>query len=195
MLSKLALAAAGAALIAAGACASDDHDRRTTTEDTTRQNGYRDARPTDASGTTGGASRVSEQDRRFLMEAASGNLFEIRSSELAIQKGVAGDTAQAANAILADHSQMGQELQQLASRKGISVPAQLMPKHQAQLERLRAAAASEFESQYRQIQLQAHQEAISLFERAERDAQDPDVRSLAQRSLPKLREHLQMLRG
>ena len=47
----------------------------------------------------------------------------------------------------------------------------------------------EFESAYRDAQVKGHDEAIRLFERASKEADDADLKYLANRLLPVLREH------
>lgn len=40
--------------------------------------------------------------------------------------------------------------------------------------------------------LQAHRDTIELFEKGARDARDPEVKAFAQKTLPKLKQHLEM---
>jgi putative membrane protein len=52
------------------------------------------------------------------------------------------------------------------------------------------ALASRFHDQ----QIQAHTQAIELFERAARELESEEMRNFAQQSLPHLRDHLALLR-
>lgn len=56
------------------------------------------------------------------------------------------------------------------------------------LERLKGA---EFDRAYMQHMVQAHREAVQLFDRGSRDATDPQVKAFASSTLPTLRGHLE----
>ena len=40
--------------------------------------------------------------------------------------------------------------------------------------------------------MKAHKDAVSLFDKASKDAKDPDIKAFFSHNLPALREHLQM---
>lgn len=45
---------------------------------------------------------------------------------------------------------------------------------------------------YDHMQLQAHEEAVALFEQYARDGDNPDLKAWAAKTLPHLKEHLAM---
>jgi len=154
----------------------------------------------DTSGTSGtsgtGATAMtslSDPDRTFVTDAVSGGMFEVQSSQTAVQKNLSPDLMQVAQMMITDHTKANQELKDIVSRKNITISQKLQPKHQTLLDRLQNASGDQFASQYRTIQIQAHQETISLFQREARDGQDADLKSFAQRALPTLQKHLDHL--
>lgn len=56
-------------------------------------------------------------------------------------------------------------------------------------------SGEEFDQRYVRLMVREHQQGVDLFERAARDAEDPQVRSFASQHVPKLREHLQEARN
>jgi putative membrane protein len=132
---------------------------------------------------------VTAGDREFVEKAAVGGRFEVESSELALSKGVSGSLRDFAEMMVADHSKANAELTQLAKSKALQPPAKLDAKHQQDLDKLSALSGEEFERTYREMQTQAHEDAIRLFEKATAECKDADLREFAQRTLPTLRKH------
>ena len=58
---------------------------------------------------------------------------------------------------------------------------------------LGTADGADFDKRYMEsMGLQAHRDTVALFEKGARDARDPDVKAFAQKTLPKLKQHLEM---
>lgn len=177
---KIALLAAFA-IFAAG-CESDDN--RNDQNDSSVQG-------TGTSTGTNKSSSLSESDRQFITDAASSDLFEIQSSQWALQQQSADpELGRIAQMMVEDHTKASQDLRSIAQRKGITVPQRMSENHQQMYDRLRSASGNQVATQYRQMQLQAHQEGVALFQRASQNLTDPELRQFAQRTLPVLREHL-----
>ncbi len=131
-------------------------------------------------------------DRQFVNEAASAGLFEVKSAELAKDKGSSEMVKTYSDHLKQDHNQANQDLMGIANRKGIQVPTEMMPRHKATYDRLAGLSGAEFDRQFLQAQVQAHQQAVQLFENASKNAQDPDIKAFAAQYLPALRDHLKM---
>jgi putative membrane protein len=150
--------------------------------------------PTRQPSTGTSSSALSAGDREFIAKAASGGLFEVQSSRLALQENPDPETTEFAQMMIKDHTKVNQELQAIASRKGVTVAQTLAPEEQRMVTRLQSLDSDEFADEYRQMQIQAHEEAISLLENAAKTLQDQELRSFAQRTLPTLRAHLNHLK-
>ena len=70
-------------------------------------------------------------------------------------------------------------------------PATLDKKHADMLEKLKAASGKEFTQAFLTMQMQAHKEAVDLFERYSKEGDDAKLKSFATETLPALRAHLQ----
>src|SRR5712671_2681649 len=72
------------------------------------------------------------------------------------------------------------------------LPTGLDAEHQKKLDELKAKSGKEFDRAYDQMQLQAHEEAVALFSDYARNGDNPDLKAWAAKTLPHLREHLEM---
>jgi len=147
------------------------------------------------SGASGSTAQLSSVDRTFVNDAASGGMFEVQSSQMALNQIEDTELKQAAQMIVDGHTQANNELKQIAQRKGVTIPTTLQPKHQQMLTQLRDAQGAELETQFRTTQVQAHQDAIRMFEQYSQNGNDAELKAFAQRCLPKLRTHLQELQS
>ena len=131
----------------------------------------------------------------FVREAASAGMWEIESSQLIIDRRVGGETEALARELIREHQRANDELRRVAEANRIPVTPSMTSNQRERLERLRESANNnELVERYRNMQQQAHDEAIQLFERAANNISNPDLREYAQRTLPTLREHRNDLR-
>jgi putative membrane protein len=129
----------------------------------------------------------------FVTKASSSNNFEVSAGALAVTKAENADVKHYGEHMVTDHTTAGLEMQNLASSKGWTVPTNLQPKEQQNLDKLAALSGSAFDKEFVNIMVLSHQDAVRLFETASSGMGVPDVdlRSLASRKLPTLKEHLQ----
>lgn len=129
---------------------------------------------------------------QFVAAAVPSNLFEIQSSELALQRTSTAPVQQFAQKMIADHTAAGERLQAVLAEGGAvaAPPMALDPPHQAMLTQLTNATAETFDTAYVNLQLQAHEEAVSLFSAYATSGDDPALRAFAAETLPVLQHHL-----
>lgn len=131
-----------------------------------------------------------EDESEFLVEAASGGLYEIEMAKLAQQKAQSQEVKDLANRLLEDHTQANEKLKQLATSKGINVPAAMGDEEQRKYNQFSEMATEEFDEDYIEQMVKDHKDDISEFEEAAEDLDDPDVKAFASSTLPALKEHL-----
>ncbi len=85
-------------------------------------------------------SRLTDADRQFVMEALEGGQREVGLGKLAEQKAANDAVRKFGERMATDHEKAGQELQQLASSKGITTPSKSAEKDKAASERLSKAS-------------------------------------------------------
>jgi len=139
-----------------------------------------------------GMAAVSATDRTFAENAAAGGVAEVQEAQLAQQQAASPQVKQFANRIMADHTQANNELMQIAEQSNLQLPAEPKPQQSAMSSKLRNLKGAAFDQSYIQHQVQDHQTTIQLFEREAKSGQDPALKEFAQKTLPILRQHLQM---
>ncbi|HEV8578801.1 MAG TPA: DUF4142 domain-containing protein [Thermoanaerobaculia bacterium] len=91
-----------------------------------------------------------------------------------------------------DHSKANDQLKQLATRKGLSLPAALPANMKNEMDHLAKLSGAEFDKMYMSHMVKDHKKDVAEFEKETTKADDSSVKSFAQQTLPTLREHLQL---
>ncbi len=130
--------------------------------------------------------------KTFVEKAASGGLFEVQSSELAKQKAKRDDVRTFAETMIRDHAQANEELKAVAQKAGQQVPEKMSKSHQAELDKLKGAAAGRFDQAYIDAQVKAHRESVTLFQNFSRNGSQAALKDFAARTLPTLEQHQEM---
>jgi putative membrane protein len=133
----------------------------------------------------------------FLAQASSANQFEIQSSQLALQASQNAAVHNFANVLIADHTQLGQQVAAVAASARLQPPPMgLLPAQQAALGQLRAAGTGyNFDAAYRQAQIDAHQQALALMQGYATSGDVLELRNAAASSIPMMQRHLAMAQG
>ena len=136
---------------------------------------------------------VAPKSEDFAMEAARSDMLEIESSKIAQQKGNADEKAFAAQ-MIADHGKTTAELKQMVDSGVLKValPTTLDAASQNRIDKLKDARPDAFAATYDPMQVSAHEEAVSLFDRYAQGGDNPKLKDWAGKTLPALRHHLQM---
>jgi putative membrane protein len=129
---------------------------------------------------------------KFLPKAYEADQSEIRTSQLAQEKSSNDQVKALAQMIIQDHQAHAAKVQQLAQQKNIQVSDQLSSDCQKKIDKLSALNGPSFDRHYVHDMVRDHRDAIQLYSAAAQNNTDPDVKALAQNTLPTLREHLQM---
>jgi len=136
---------------------------------------------------------ISPSTQDFVTEAADSDMLEIESSRLALAKG--DDKSKLfANRMITDHTQTSTELKGLVTGGKVKANLRTMmdKSHQSKLDKLKGLDGAEFTKEYDSLQLAAHKDAVSLFERYAKGGENADLKAFAAKTLPHLREHLKM---
>jgi putative membrane protein len=175
------------ALLAAG-CQDNDRDSMSS------RTGARGQSLSASDGKMANPGTLSKADQQFVVNAASGGMFELQSSQMALSRLNDATEKAFAQQMINDHTKVNNELATLVTRKGGSVPTQMLPRHQKMLDTLSEANSEEFLKAYHRRQVAAHDEAINLFEGAAKAVDDADLRAFAAKNLSALKMHKDMLK-
>ena len=134
----------------------------------------------------------SSADRTFADKAAAAGMAEIQAAQLAQQRATSPQIKSFANRMVTDHTQANDQLQQIAQQENINLPEQPSPQDTADAQRLSSLNGTAFDQAYAQAQVRDHQQAVALFRQEASTGHDPALKSYAQKTLPILRQHLQL---
>jgi putative membrane protein len=151
------------------------------------------------SNTSGGNSNMSQgsmkmtSDQKFAMEAAMGGMEEVEMGRVAAQKGASDEVRQFGQRMVDDHSKANQDLMQVASGKGMTLPTGMGSKQQADMQKLSGLSGDKFDKEYVKMMVKDHKKDVAEFQKESTGGMDADIKGFASRTLPTLQEHLQMI--
>ncbi|HEX5123916.1 MAG TPA: DUF4142 domain-containing protein [Rhodanobacteraceae bacterium] len=139
-----------------------------------------------------GAAIGASADSDFVMKAAQGGTEEVELGQLAATQAGSADVKQFGQRMVTDHSTANDELKTVAAKSGATVPADLSKKQQSDKAKLSKLNGAEFDKAYMKMMVSDHKEDIAEFEKEAKSGKDPDVKAFASKTLPTLKEHLQL---
>ncbi|PAU97215.1 DUF4142 domain-containing protein [Paracoccus salipaludis] len=139
------------------------------------------------------AQGMTAQD--FVNQAASGGLFEVQSSELALQKSQDANVQEFAKQMITDHTANNQELIATAQAEGLTVPTQISSPQAELMQTIQGAEGDAFDTAYVQAQTTAHETAVTLYQTYAQGGDNQALVAYAQKSLPALQQHLEHVQG
>lgn len=125
----------------------------------------------------------------FAAEAAASNMFEIESSQLALERSQEEMVRDFAQQMVTDHTAAGEKMKAAAGQDGVTVPGTLMAAQKADLDALKAAGADGFDDAYIEAQIKAHDKAVALFQGFSQANASTALGKFAAETLPTLEEH------
>lgn len=129
----------------------------------------------------------------FVKEVATSDMLEIEAAKIAQQKGN-DEEKKFAERMITDHTQTSNDLKGMVKSGDVKaeLPTVLDSSAQSKLDKLRAATPQEFAAIYDPMQVDAHEDAVSLFERYSKSGDNPDLKNWAGKVLGTLKSHLVM---
>lgn len=136
---------------------------------------------------------ISPTTADFVKQAATSDMFEIQSSQLAKERGNSMEKS-FADTMITDHQKTTSDLKAIVGSGTLKVelPTALDSSHQSKLDKLKSLNGAEFSSRYDADQVSGHKDAVSLFERYAKEGDDAKLKEWAGKMLPTLRHHLDM---
>jgi len=136
---------------------------------------------------------VAPKTQDFVTEAAQSDMLEIASSKLVADRHDDKDKS-FADQMVTDHTQTSTELKGLVDGGKVkaNLPTSMDKSHQAKLDDLNKLTGDDFRKKYDSMQVSAHKDAVSLFQRYAKSGDNADLKDWAGKTLPKLQEHLKM---
>jgi len=140
------------------------------------------------------AGQAGVNDTLFAEAAAIGGLAEVTLSQLGVQKATDPELKKFSQQMVDEHTRMNGELTTLATQKRIPLPRAVDPRAQFCAQSLAGLSGKEFDRCYAKAQLVAHMDSVAMFEAEAERGMDPDIKALAAKSLPRIKDHLKMIK-
>ena len=141
---------------------------------------------------TGGPIRGPVSPATYIAQAASIDLFVIRSSELALSRSSNSAIRDAATRLIAAHRGTAAQLSFAGRRLNLLPAATLLPQHQVLLDEL--GSSGDFDRSWVRIQRSVHGEALALHSDYARRGSSPTLRPVAANAAAVEQADLGMLR-
>ena len=129
----------------------------------------------------------------YVAQAASIDLFVIRSSELALVRSPSARVRDVASRLIEAHQGTSAQLSFAGRRLNLLPPAAMLPQQQALYEELESSG--DFDAAYVRLQRSVHGASLSLHANYARAGESPTLRPVAANAEAVERGHLDLLRG
>lgn len=142
--------------------------------------------------TTAGSTPLNSADMQLLHEMASSNIAEIEAAKLAKDHSKNAQVRSLAQKLIDDHTKAQSELTALARAKRAQLPTETDDKHKKLMQKLSGLQGDAFDREFIAMTgMEDHQNTRKLLEKVSSQATDADLRTLAQKMLPTIDQHMQ----
>ena len=142
----------------------------------------------------GTQAELGEQDRMFVEEASAGNMAELGAARLAEEKAESDAVKDYAAMLTEDHTQAGEELEQVAQEAGVTLATEIPQDAQQAQEKLAGLSGAEFDQAFMEQMVTDHEKAIALYEKQASQGEHEALKQFASSTVDTLRTHLDQAR-
>jgi putative membrane protein len=143
-----------------------------------------------AAGSQTTSATMSPTDEHFVKAAAEGGLAEVELGNLAERKANNPEVKKFAERMVKDHTKANDELKEVATSKGMTLPHRLNVKDEATKQKLSTLSGDQFDKAYMSDMVTDHTKDVAAFQHESSNATDPAVKHFALQTLPTLEDHL-----
>jgi putative membrane protein len=141
---------------------------------------------------TKSSSKLDSDDSSFIKDAAQGGMMEVELGKVAQDKAANEKVKAFGKRMEQDHSKANDELKKLAGDKGVQLSTSLDSKHKSKVDKLTKLSGADFDKRYMSDMVNDHKEDVKKFQKEADKGKDTDVKQFASKTLPTLKEHLQL---
>jgi putative membrane protein len=129
-------------------------------------------------------TKVSHSDKSFFEKAAKSGAEEVAVSRAALPHLTNAQAKEFAQMMVTDHTGTNDELKALAAKKGVELPAK-----QRDTDKW-SKTKKDYDADYIKKMVSDHEDAVDLFTKTSKSADDAEVQAFATKTLPTLQHHL-----
>jgi putative membrane protein len=137
-------------------------------------------------------AKPSMKTKSFIKTASEANMFEIETSKVALQNASSQQVKDFAQRMIDDHTKAGNDMNAAiganTAMKG-DVATSLGMMHKLKLSKLKKEEGASFDKDYVNAQVDAHDDAVKLFQKYADNGDDAALKTFAANTLPTLQEH------
>jgi putative membrane protein len=136
-----------------------------------------------------------KDDSEFMQSVAHSDQNEIQLSKLALEKGVTGMAKTHAEMMIADHTKSTADLQALAAKKSVTLPADMDAEHKTLAAAMRQLSGQELEKAFLDQMTTDHQKTLNTLAAHRAMTQDADLQGFIDKTTPVVASHLKMAKN
>lgn len=132
----------------------------------------------------------------FVAKAGASDLFEIQSSQLAVQKSQDPNVRKFAQMLIDHHTKTTQDVTAAAQAAGMTPPPPMLePMQQQMIATLQPLSGTAFDREYMSQQVPAHEMALALHTNYAANGDTPSLKKAASKAKPIVSQHLAQARS
>jgi putative membrane protein len=138
-------------------------------------------------------SPTTNQDKTFVTESTEGSLAEVELGKLALRKSKSPEVTEFAQKMIADHTQLINDMKPVANQMGVELPDKLNAKHEQEVNRLSALSGDQFDKAYISAMVADHHHDLAEFISEESRTQNPMLKSTVAKGREVIEMHTHMI--
>lgn len=136
------------------------------------------------------SSGLSQEGRDFITESAKGNAGEVKLGKTAAEKGAAPAVRDYGERLATDHGKANDQLRKVAEEAKVDWPESVTEEQRKLMDELSKLDGAAFDKRFMEAMVKDHEKDIKKYEKMDKNAQYPPLKSYVEGTLPKLKEHL-----
>jgi putative membrane protein len=140
-----------------------------------------------------GGLAIDSADIKFAVTAANGGLAEVALGKLALEKTTNIAVKNFADMMVDEHSKINDDLAQIATAKGIPLPATPDAVHLEKAGELRKMSEANFDKAYVAAMVDGHKKTLELMSNEAKNGKDADLKEFAAKTAKVVYRHLKAI--
>jgi putative membrane protein len=133
-------------------------------------------------------------DQEFLAWAINDNMAEVKFGEKAVKNASDKDVRKFAQTMIDDHTKQRDALLKQAKAMKMGVVAGASKEGREEAAKLSRLSGLDYDREYINFMVEGHEKALGVYETWAKKAKDSELRELAAKAVPVVKEHLRMAR-
>lgn len=129
-----------------------------------------------------------EMEKMFIQKAGTAGMGEVKLAKMATTMGSTEAIKGLGTMLMTDHKKANMELMAIAKTKGIEIPGP-DEKEMKMMEEISQMKGMDFDKAFIKAMSTCHKKDIALFEMAQKECKDPELKAFIDKTLPVLTAH------